>query len=223
MSNNKAENAANQQKAENARINAENKRRNNDVIYQNAQTAEKQRKINYDSKRKTDLQQAGLDAQDEETKYRAKKIKDSGKVLTDWELQEKIRLLEARKGTGQVDAENMRITNDMLQDSNNLLDRGADYWDARRKVAYDDAYQKAEKGYADFERKVLVNENYQGQSRNTTDKSRTKGRDYEGRDQDGNLPRTTNRTRPTGNKTRITNPRTPGAPNPSQEWFLGNR
>ena len=159
MSSNKGKKAAAQQKAENARIQAENTRRSNDQVYNNEVQAEKQRKIHYTNTRKSDLQQAGLDAQEEETNYRAKAIRDSGNVLTDWEMQEKIRLLQARKGTGQVDAEDMRITNDNLQASKSLLDKGAEYWDARRKVAFDRAYQAADSGYGKFTDKTVTNKN----------------------------------------------------------------
>ncbi len=160
MSSNKAGRAAKQQKAENARVTAENTRNVQDQEYNIAVQNENQRRLNYKSTRKSELQQAGLDAQAEETEYRAQAIKDSGKVLTDWEMQEKIRLLQAKTGQNQVQADQMTITNEKLQESQSLLDKGADYWDARRKTAYDKAYQEADQGYEDFERKAVINKKY---------------------------------------------------------------
>ncbi len=81
------------------------------------------------------------------TSERAKGIKDASQLRTDFNSQERRRLFQAKKGSGQVGAEDTAITSEMVKGANTLLGRGADYWEAKRGAAGDKAYESSLMGF----------------------------------------------------------------------------
>ena len=142
--NKKAKRAARRQNAENAKITAQNNRRLAQQERDNATMKAKQEKQQWDSDKKSFRTKAALDAQKGVSDERANLIRSSSKLLTDFEVQERTRLQRAKKGQGQVRAEDEAITGDARQDAMDKLALGEDYWGNRRQKAYDDAYASSE-------------------------------------------------------------------------------
>ena len=97
----------------------------------------------YKTKREQALQGAELEAGAGVTAERTKLISESGTLLTDWEAQEKERFMKAKRGIGQVGAEDVAITGQTRQEALDLLGKGSEYWDARRGVARSEASKAA--------------------------------------------------------------------------------
>ncbi len=119
-------------KYNNAAQEKENKLREEENARQNLLNETKMLTYEYEGGMESAMQQAELDAAANVTKQRTKAISDSGKLLTDFESQEKRRMLRARKGVGQVREEDTAITGEMTEAATSLLNRGSDYWDAKR-------------------------------------------------------------------------------------------
>lgn len=136
-----------------------NAAREEEIKAQNLANERKQRELEYTNLFNEATRKARMEAEQGVTAERTQGMKDSSKLLTDYQAQERRRLFEAKKGVGQVGAEDMAITRDMVKQARGLLDRGADYWDSKRKVASDAAYSQAEK---DFIGKTGTRDRYVG-------------------------------------------------------------
>ncbi len=105
------------------------------------------RTFEYEGGMESAMQKAELDASANITAERTKAIKDSSNLLTNFEAQEKRRMLRAKKGVGQVRDQDTAITGQMTEDARNLLDRDSSYWDARRGDARSKAGKTAKNAY----------------------------------------------------------------------------
>ena len=122
--------------AEQTKIN----RTNNMKMWEDNATNEvKSRGLMYDNDLRMQRERAGYTASQGVTKRRADNIRQSGKLLTDFQRQEKVRLLQARKGRGQVDASNEMISGKDRQSALDLINKPPEYWEALRNKAYDEA------------------------------------------------------------------------------------
>ncbi len=108
---------------------------------------EKIRTFEYEGGMESAMQKAELDAAAGVTAQRTKAISDSSKLLTDFESQEKRRMLRAKKGTGQVRGQDTSITGEMTDEARSLLNRGSDYWDTKRGDARSKAAAAAKAAY----------------------------------------------------------------------------
>lgn len=113
------------------------------------------------------------------TSERAEGIKKYTKMQRDYHAQERRRLFEAKKGTGQVDASDTAITADMYKESQDFLNRDQDYWDAKRAAAGDEAFTKGKK---DFLAKYGTEGDYWRSIEGEDDAAarRQRGREYQG-------------------------------------------
>ncbi len=134
-------------KRANARMAEENEARNreNERITQENET--KMRTFEYEGGLERAMQKAELDAAANVTAERTKGIKDSSSLLTDFEAQEKKRFLKAKTGVGQVDEGDTAISASMTEEARSLLNKGADYWDAKRGDARSTAAKTASDAY----------------------------------------------------------------------------
>lgn len=105
------------------------------------------RKMEYQQKFREATGGAQRTAEAGVTTERSEGIAKYSKMRTDFNAQERRRLFEAKKGTGQVDAGDTRITGKMMKEGQEFLDRDSEYWDTKRKAAGAEAYGKGEKGF----------------------------------------------------------------------------
>lgn len=134
----KAQTQANQEQERiNYTQNVEN-RANEDKWYGQAIAQERQqRNMMFMMDLENNSMMAGNEASMAVTQERADAIKKGGQILTDFERQEKTRLMEAKKGVGQVSEKDFSISEKDRKWAENLLSKPAEYWEARRKEAYD--------------------------------------------------------------------------------------
>ena len=141
-----AEERNRQQAAENARIQAENERRIQAANERNAQLQREQELLQKRTEWKTGRSSAANKARSAVYDQRMKAIQDSSKLMTDWEVQEKRRLLKAKTGANQTDPEDYAITGDARKRAIAIQKLGEDYWKNKSQVAYDRAWGE----YGDF-------------------------------------------------------------------------
>jgi len=135
-----------QQAAENARIQAENARRINEAESRNRRLAVQQSLLQKKTEWETARTEAANKAKAAVYDERIKALKDSNKLMTDWEVQERRRLLRAKQGANQTKDEDYAITGEDRQRALDLLHKPEEYWSNKAQVAYDQAWQK----YGDF-------------------------------------------------------------------------
>ena len=105
------------------------------------------RTFEYEGGMERSMQEAELEAAAGVTSKRTAAIKESSLLLTDFQKQEKARLVAAKTGTGQVTAEHTAITSEQVGDANTLLGRDTEYWDNMRGSARAEAAAKAKAAY----------------------------------------------------------------------------
>jgi len=111
----------------------------------NSELAKKRALLAWQNDRNLAATRAGIEAQDSLGKKQRTLIKNSGKLLTDFERQEKRRFLEAKKGVGQVSEEDFALTVEERDKAKAYLEQGSDYW----KVKMDEVYNLAKKNAFD--------------------------------------------------------------------------
>jgi len=111
----------------------------------NSEIARKTALLAWQNERNMAATKAGIEAQTALGKKQRTLIKNSGKLLTDFERQEKRRFLEAKKGVGQVSEEDFKLTVEERDKAKAYLAQGSDYW----KVKMDEVYNIAKKNTFD--------------------------------------------------------------------------
>ena len=124
-----------------------NQARQQEIDKQSAINLKKTKEYEYGNLFNEATRNARLKAEQGVTAERTEGMTKASKLLTDYQAQERRRLFEAKKGAGQVGKEDYAITQDMRKEAQGLLDRGSDYWDAKRTLAGDTAYAEAEKKF----------------------------------------------------------------------------
>lgn len=138
---------SNDQAAANRQIEAENRVRQREIEAENERNAATVGKWEYENLYGKAMSDARRKAEEGITAERATGIKESSQLLTDYQAQERSRLFEAKKGTGQIGVGEYGITAEQVEGANTLLGRDADYWSSKRTVAGDVAAATAEKKF----------------------------------------------------------------------------
>ncbi len=117
----------------------ENDKRNIEMAKINLENEGKARGLEYQNLMTKAQREARTTAESAITSERTQGIKDSSKMITDYGEQERRRLFQAKKGSGQVDASDTAITGDMVKGARDFLGQGSDYWNSKRTAAGDTA------------------------------------------------------------------------------------
>lgn len=136
-------------------------------------------------------QQAGYEAGMGVTQERADAIRKGGQILTDFERQEKMRLMEAKKGVGQVSEKDFGISQKDREWAESMLAKSPEYWDQRRSAAA----TEASGGETGFQWQAFSSP-LEGQWEDILLKRGESGIDYEGKAEQLPVKGTTARTRP---------------------------
>jgi len=137
--------------------NKEQQKKNQRTEWENQQRVAYQNKLNEYTRRKSDWlnnkqkwlaerTQKANEARNRIYNRRIDILKQGNQLLTDFELQEKRRWLKAKKGAGQVTADDTYITGADRERVQNLLKLPEDFWQNRAQLEYDRAF----KNYGDY-------------------------------------------------------------------------
>ncbi len=165
------------QKRANAQMQRENELRQKEINRTNLASEQKARGMEYQSMYSKSLQDERLKAEQGVTAERTQGLAKHNQIKSDYATQERRRLFNAKKGVGQVGAEDYAITADMVKEADAFLSQSGDYWEAKRKAAGEDARSAAEKAFLS---EHGAEADYVGQGE-LAKKALERGREYHGR------------------------------------------
>jgi len=129
------------QMKENERIKKENELRLKEQERLNENFRRKQSYENALQERESKAVKEAIKARDTVWDERIKLFKNAKNLLTNFELQEKMRLLKAKKGQGQVKPEDEAITGEDRQNAIDLMNKPEEYWKNLAQEKYDQTYK----------------------------------------------------------------------------------